>query len=320
MRIISVLVFLLLLNGCATVSPVTWKERVEGAIGSDVGNSAGVNGEKQKKIQTSPIDLHYEEQGEGDVILMLHGFGESSFTWRYLVKDLAKKYRVIRLDLKGFGKSPKPKDGRYSIYDQAVVVNQFIKKHELNNITLVGHSLGGGVALALTLIAEKEAWQVDRLIVLDAAAYRQTLPSMMRQLKNPLVGNVGIHFVSPYYQARKAYEFSFFDNKKIPLEGVRESAQNFAQEGSRYVYVQSVRQLIPDDIESVSAQYKTIKQPTLVIWGYHDEVVSRRYARRLHRDINNSELKLIKRAGHMPHEERPKTVLKVMEAFLARNK
>ncbi len=316
MKIISVLVLLFLLSGCTAVSPVTWEERVEGGIEDGVGDNRG----KLRNSQASRIDLHYEEQGEGDVVLMLHGFGESSFTWRYLVKDLAKKYRVIRLDLKGFGQSPKPRDGRYSIYDQAVVVNQFIKKHKLNNITLVGHSLGGGVALALTLIAEKEPWQVDRLIVLNAAAYRQALPSMMRKLKNPFIGNIGIHFVSPYYQARKAYEFAFFDNKKIPLEGVRESAQNFAQEGSRYVFVQSVRQLIPDDIESVSAQYKTIKQPTLVIWGYNDVVVSRRYARRLHKDIKNSELKLIRRAGHMPHEERPEKVLKVMEGFLARAK
>lgn len=303
MKTISLLLVLVLsgvLMGCSTVSPVTWKERID------------------NQPSLTDIDLHYQEKGQGDVMLLLHGFGESSFTWRYLFDDLAQKHHVIALDLKGFGQSPKPKDGRYSIYDQAMVVSQFIKKRQLKKVTLVGHSLGGGVALALTLLANKQPWdwQVERLIVLDAAAYQQALPSMLKQLKDPIIGNIGVYLVSPEFQARKAYEFSFYDNDKIPEEGVKESAKNFSRSGSRYVYLQSVKQLIPDDIKKVSDQYKTIEQPALVIWGFHDEVVSRRYARRLHADLQNGKLVLIRKVGHMPQEEAPEKVLALIHAFM----
>ncbi|CAA6815008.1 MAG: Hydrolase, alpha/beta fold family [uncultured Thiotrichaceae bacterium] len=291
---------LLGLTGCTAVSPVTWKERVE-----------------RKPAQIIP-QLHYEEQGTGETLLLLHGLGESSFTWRYLVDDLAKQYRVISLDMKGFGKSPKPRDGRYSIYDQAIVVKQFIEQQQLDKFTLVGHSLGGGVALALTLMAEQETWDIERLVLIDAAAYKQNLPSMLRDLSKPVVGDIGIYVVSPTKQAKQAYKFSFYNDMKIPSEGVKEYARNLLRPRSRYVFLQSTKQLIPEDIEAVSQQYAQIQQPTLIIWGYHDVVIHRRNAKRLHNDLTNSTLKLIRDAGHMPQEETPKQVFALITDWLSK--
>lgn len=299
MRAFWAFLALLGLTGCTAVSPVTWKERIE------------------KKPTQATIQLHYEEKGSGETLLLLHGLGESSFTWRYLVDDLAKQYRVISLDMKGFGQSPKPKDGRYSIYDQAIMVKQFIEQQKLNNVTLVGHSLGGGVALALTLMAEQEAWNVERLVLINAAAYKQNLPSMLRDLAKPVVGDIGIYMVSTTKQAKQAYKFAFYNDMKIPAEGVKEFARNLMRPRSRYVFLQSTKQLIPEDIEAVSQQYSDIKQPSLIIWGYHDAVVHRRNAERLHKDLANSTLKLIRNAGHMPQEETPKQVLSILTDWLS---
>lgn len=290
-----------MLAGCSTLSPITWQERVE-------------------KHATQPVPrLCYQEQGQGEVLLLLHGFGESHFTWRYLVDDLAKNHRVIMPDLKGFGASPKPRDGRYSIYDQALAVRQFIEQQHLHEVTLIGHSLGGGVALALALMAQRQpqTWHVKRLVVIDGAAYWQRLPSMLAELKRPVVGRLGVYLVSPVYQARKAYEFSFYNDRRIPAEGVQESAKNFAKPGARYVYLQSAKQLVPDDIREVSGQYSTIRVPTLIIWGDHDVVVPGRYARKLHQAIKHSRLEWIAQAGHMPHEEQPQEVLRVIQDFLS---
>ena len=298
-RILVLFLFLTFLSACSTVSPVTWKERVEKTTATG-----------------SPVKLHYKEQGQGDVLLFLHGFAESSFTWRYLVDDLAKNYRVITLDLKGFGESPKPKDGRYSIYDQAVAVKYFIRQQHIKKVTLVGHSLGGGVALALSLMAEKEPWEIDRLVLIGASAYKQNLPSMLEDLNRPIIGRVGVYLISAAYQARKGYEFAFYDDDKIPEEGVKESTKNFSRAGSRYVFLYAARQLIPKDIEKISKQYKRIKQPVLIIWGKHDEVIPRRYGRRLHRSLDNSQLKMIDNAGHMPQEETPKKVLRLIKQFM----
>ena len=292
-----ILISAFFLGGCSSL-PVTWKERVE------------------SKSLPPAINLSYTEKGSGDTLLLLHGFAESRFTWRYLVDDLAKNHRVIALDLKGFGDSPKPRDGRYSIYDQAVAVKHFIEQHKLDHITLVGHSMGGGVALALTLLAEKEPWRVDRLVIIDAAAYKQNLPSMLRDLSTPIVGQLGMYLIPVNYQAKKAYAFSFYDDDKIPPEGVKQAAKSFSKPGSRYVFLQSAKQLIPEDIEKISKRYTTIKQPSLIIWGYNDVVVPRLYGLRLRRDLPNSKLMYVFKAGHMPHEEKPKVVLGLMHKFL----
>lgn len=298
MKAFWALLALLGFTGCTAVAPVTWKERIE------------------RKPSQTLTPLHYAEQGNGDTLLLLHGLGESSFTWRYLVDDLAKQYRVISLDMKGFGQSPKPRDGRYSIYDQAIAVKHFIEQQQLENVTLVGHSLGGGVALALTLMAEQESWDVKRLILINAAAYKQNLPSMLRDLAKPVVGDIGIYMVSPTKQAKQAYQFAFYNNMKIPAEGVKEYARNLLRPRSRYVFLQSTKQLIPEDIECVSRQYTQIKQPTLIIWGYHDAVVHRRHAKRLHQNLSNSTLEIIRNAGHMPQEETPQQVLSLIQDWL----
>jgi pimeloyl-ACP methyl ester carboxylesterase len=298
MKILYLFFLLLLLIGCSAISPVTWDERI-------------------KKSAINPIKLAYEEKGSGHVILFLHGFAESRFTWRYLADGLAPEYRVISLDLKGFGESPKPKDGHYSIYDQAMAVQQFIEEHQLKNITLVGHSFGGGVALALTLMAkETPSWQIDRLILLGAAGYKQNLPSMLQDLNRPLIGRIGVYLMPAYYQAIKGYEFAFYDNKKIPAAGVVESAKNFSRKGSRYVFLHTARQLIPDDINEISQQYSTIKQPALLIWGDKDRIIPRRYGYRLHKDLPNSRLEILPNVGHMTQEEAPEKVLSLIKDFM----
>ncbi len=298
MKILYLFFLLVLLTGCSAVSPVTWDERI-------------------KKSVVNPIKLAYEEKGSGQVILLLHGFAESRFTWRYLASGLASEYRVISLDLKGFGESPKPKDGHYSIYDQAMAVQAFIEEHQLKNITVVGHSFGGGVALALTLMAEKKSsWQIDRLILLGTAGYKQNLPSMLQDLNRPLIGRIGVYLMPAYYQAIKGYEFAFYDNKKIPAAGVAESAKNFSRPGARYVFLHTARQLIPDDINEISRQYTTIKQPALLIWGDKDRIIPRRYGYRLHKDLPNSRLEILPNVGHMTQEEAPEKVLSLIKDFM----
>ncbi len=102
-------------------------------------------------------DLHYQAFGEGEPILFIHGLGMTSFTWRHITEPLARGHRVIVVDLKGFGNSPKPRDDQYSIYDQARLICGFILHHDLKKLTLVGNSLGGGVALATTLYLSAHA-------------------------------------------------------------------------------------------------------------------------------------------------------------------
>ena len=84
-------------------------------------------------------------------LLLIHGFGASTYTWRHIAPELARTHRVIAVDLKGFGQSDKPFDSRYSVFDQAELLAELIEEKDLHNLTLVGHSFGGGIALMLAL-------------------------------------------------------------------------------------------------------------------------------------------------------------------------
>jgi len=222
-------------------TPNTWKNRIN------------------TKLQKS-LSLSYSKIGKGAPILFLHGFGESRYTWRYVARDLARNYRLYSLDLKGFGKSPKIKDGLYSVYDQAIIVNEFIKKHKLKDVTIVGHSLGGGVALVLALMSKKYNISIKRLILIDTMAYPQELPSMLNMLNTPIIGNLSILLIPNRTNAIEAYKFAFSDDSKIPKDGIEECAKMMGLPNAKYAYIQTVKQLIPDDINIMIKRYRYINK------------------------------------------------------------
>src|SRR4051812_7783862 len=83
---------------------------------------------------TAPVRLHYEEHGTGSPILLLHGFGANTYTWRYIAPALARNHTVIAVDLKGFGQSDKPFDERYSALDQAELLTELILDRDLHHL------------------------------------------------------------------------------------------------------------------------------------------------------------------------------------------
>lgn len=166
------------------------------------------------------IDVYYEAYGEGDPILFIHGLGVSSFTWRYLTEPLARRYRVILVDLKGFGNSPKPRDDQYSIYDQAHLICRFID-HDLNDLTLIGNSLGGGVALATTLYLSTHCSErLKRLILIDSIAYEQEIPLFVKVLATPVLGPLVVATVPNRLQVRAIMKLAYFDDDAVPEQVV----------------------------------------------------------------------------------------------------
>ena len=86
--------------------------------------------------RVNELQLASSSVGKGDPVLLIHGFGASSYSWRYVIEPLAQKYRVITIDLKGFGESPKPRDDQYSVYEQARLVRNFILENKLENLSI----------------------------------------------------------------------------------------------------------------------------------------------------------------------------------------
>jgi pimeloyl-ACP methyl ester carboxylesterase len=265
----------------------------------------------------APVRLFYQEQGSGRPLLLIHGFGASTFTWRHVAPGLARDHKVITVDLKGFGQSDKPFDSRYSVYDQAELLVQLIEDKDLRDLTLVGHSYGGGIALLLALEADgRLAGRISRLVLLDSIAYPQNIPVFFRMLDVPVVSQMGIRMVPPSVQTRVALKIAYFDDSKITSAEVEAYAAPLKTAAGKHAIIHSARQIVPEDIAMLSKRYKTMNLPTLILWCDHDRIVPLEVGIKLRRTLPNSTLRLVEECGHMPQEEQPDRTLELLKEFL----
>lgn len=265
----------------------------------------------------APVKLFYEEKGEGKPVLLIHGFGASTYTWRHIAPALAETHRVIAVDLKGFGQSDKPFDERYSVFDQAELLKQLILDNDLRDLTLVGHSFGGGVALVLMLDDDPRLkGRVSKLVLLDTIAYPQDIPVFFRMLDMPFVSHLGVRMVPPAVQTRIALRIAYLDNSKIDDEEVEMYAAPLRTAAGKHAIIHSARQIMPEGLEQISEFYESIEAPTLIAWCDHDRIVPLDVGLKLRRTLPNAEFKIVDGCGHMPQEEQPEATLDLIQDFL----
>ncbi|MGI9383243.1 MAG: alpha/beta fold hydrolase [Methyloligellaceae bacterium] len=289
--------------GCASVS-----------LGEVGGSKFAVVGKP-----AAPLRLAYSQSGRGSPVVLIHGFGANSYTWRHLAPILASNHRVYALDLKGYGKSDKPLDENYSLQDQAALVGDFIRKRRLQNVTLVGHSFGGGIALMLALDKTPGIRnRVKRLVLIDTIAYPQKIPIFFGILRTPVVGQVSQTVVPPELQARAALRIAYLDDSKITNRDVAAYAEPLYSDGAKHALIQTAKQIVPDNLGALSEGYKNLGLPTLILWCPHDKIVPIAIGRRLHSDLPNSTFRVIRGCGHIPHEERPLATAREIQEFLNR--
>jgi len=266
------------------------------------------------------IRLAYRDQGKGKPVLLLHGFGASSYTWRHVEPALtASSHRVLTLDLKGFGLSDKPFDDSYSMFDQAALVSQFIDQLGLKEVSVVGHSLGGGVALVLALDKNPaKRKRIAKLVLIDSVAYSQNIPIAFNILRTPILGKIGSSLVPLDVQIRVALRLAYYDNSKFDSRDVKQYAGPLKDKGSRHALIQTARKILPENLPELSSRYKTIQIPALIIWCDHDKVIKPDIGQRLHYDLPNSTLRIIRSCGHLPQEEKPQQTVRLVQDFLKR--
>ncbi len=265
----------------------------------------------------APVKLFYEEEGKGPPVLLIHGFGTSTYTWRHIAPALALTHRVIAVDLKGFGQSDKPFDARYSVFDQAELLAQLIEDEDLRDLTIVGHSFGGGIALLLALENDNRLnGRIKKLVLLDTIAYPQHIPVFFRLLDVPLFSHLGVRMVPPIVQTRVALRIAYFDDSKIDPEEVETYAAPLKTAAGKHAIIYSARQIVPDDLAEIAERYGSIALPTLILWCDHDRIVPFEIGLKLRRTLPNSSLRLVRDCGHMPQEEQPEITLKLLQGFI----
>ncbi len=272
-------------------------------------HTTGAQGEK--------VRLAVHEAGEGTPIVLIHGLGTSSYTWNRIMPELARDHRVLAIDLKGFGQSDKPLDGKYSIFDQASLVANVIRERNLSNVMLVGHSYGGAVALAVALAQmDNGGGPVERLVLLDSVAYRQPMPFFFKVLRTPVIGELGIALVPPEVQAAHALDVAYYNARKVPNDAVQHYAKPLHSEGGRHALFQTIKSLEPENADAIAARYRDLELPSLILWCDHDRIVPLRFGARLATDLPNARIEVIRSCGHLPHEEQPSETVAAIRRFM----
>jgi pimeloyl-ACP methyl ester carboxylesterase len=269
----------------------------------------------------APLRLWLEEAGDGDPILLIHGLGANSYSWRFLAPALARTHHVLSVDLKGFGRSDKPIDNAYGVLDQARLLETLIRRKQLEHLTIAGHSFGGGVALALTVhLNLTRPATVNRLVLIDSIAYRQPMPLFIELLRTPVLAEVGLLTAPPELQAYKGLLAAYADPGKITWQAVRAYARPLYQEGGRHALLKTAQAILPANLSTLIAAYPTIEQPALLIWCAEDRVVPLGVGRRLARALPRAELAVLRQCGHVPQEEEPTRTLARFKSFLRQHR
>ena len=254
--------------------------------------------------------------GSGDAVLLIHGFGFSKFTWRHICQSLAHTFTYYAVDLPGAGNSLVSGNFDFSLESLADVIARLIIRRNLKSLTLVGWSLGGGIALLALLRHRRElSGRVKALCIVDGIAYPQKFPFFVGLPRIPVLGSALVNFPSAQLLARAMLRFCYFDRSLITHEQIAEYASHLQKETVRRALIKTARSIDVDRLTKYIAQLGLIDVPALLIWGRDDRVVPLRIGQQLATELKHSKLIVVERCGHMPHEERPDEMIAIMQRF-----
>jgi len=271
---------------------------------------------------TFDLPLHVEILGPDpdpgvDSIVLLHGYGGSSFSWRYWAPFLAKRAHVVLVDMKGFGSAPKPDDGQYGPRHQAELIYRLILQADLQRVTLIGHSLGGGVALGAALrLLDSEPGRLKRLILVASAAYKQRMPLFVALAKYRRLASTALRILGTQFVIRHVLKSIVFDPSEVSDNQVLGYAKPLSSPEAHRALIDTALAIVPPDLEKLTARFEELDVPTLVLWGRQDRVVPLWVGERLADKLPDAKLQVLENCGHMPAEELPKESWEALQAFL----
>ena len=244
-----------------------------------------------KEVVVFGTKIHYVEAGSGPVVILLHGLGGSTQNWALNISVLAQKFHVIVPDQIGFGKSDKPFIN-YRIGTYVDYLDQFCKQLKIDRASLVGNSMGGWVAAAYTIAFPE---RVERLVLVDAAGYAPPANFDSRILYglNPSTR-----------EGMKQVAGKVFYNKLFLSDALIDQAMTLRITAGDGYTINSIIESIIRGEDFLDNRVKSIKQPTLVVWGREDGLTPLADGERLKKEIPNSTLLVIDQCGHVPQFEK----------------
>lgn len=233
------------------------------------------------EVKINNLKIAYDCDGEGENIILLHGWGANRYTWDKVYKHLIKNYKVYRFDLPGFGDSPEPEEA-ISIDELGDILNELCIRIKIDNPIILGHSYGGRIAIKYA-----SKYNLKKLILVDSAGIKHKV-----KFKN--------RFKIRLYKILKKLHIN-----------VKMGSSDYKQASP--VMKSMIVKAINDDLTSI---LEKIKVPTLIIWGENDTATPLNDAKILNEKIKNSGLVVIDKVGHFPYIENYQYFIIVLDSFL----
>ncbi len=264
-------------------------------------------------VMVNGMNVHVRDEGPRDdamPIVLLHGTSASLHTFEGWARALRDGHRVIRLDMPGFGLTGPNPEGRYDGAAYVAFMRATFDKLGIQKCVLGGNSFGGYVAWK-TAVADP---RVQKLILVDAGGYpnpNAKMPLGFRLAKTPVINRLAKYSL-PRSLVEKSLRNVYGDPSKVTPEQIDLYYDLAVRAGNREALVKRFEQSRYGD----EAEIKTIKIPTLILWGGHDHLIAPEFGARFHEDIAGSQLVTFDALGHVPHEEDPAATVAPLLTFL----
>jgi pimeloyl-ACP methyl ester carboxylesterase len=258
--------------------------------------------------------------GQGPALLLIHGIGDSSSTWEHLLPFLALDHTVIAPDLLGHGASDKPR-ADYSVAAYANGMRDLLSVLGVDRATVIGHSLGGGVAMQF---AYQYPERCERLVLVSTGGVSREVHPVLRLASLP-DADLLLPLVS-YNLTRLVVRGAFGAFQRLNTDLGRDAADflrvfdTLPDATARSAFVRTLRAVVDPRgqvITMLDRCYLTRGMPTLLVWGAHDAIIPYSHARLVHAAMPGSRLETFENAGHFPHHAEPARFLAVLREFLA---
>lgn len=270
------------------------------------------------------LELHgervaYRDAGHGEVILLIHGMAGSSATWRAVLPQLAKKYRVVAPDLLGHGDSAKPR-GDYSLGAFAVSLRDLLDELGIGRVTVVGQSLGGGVAMQFLY---QHPDYCERLVLISSGGLGPDVGLILRLLSAP-----GAELVLPVATPKAVLRVGNKVKSWLSGAGIHSprgaemwsAFSSLADPQTRQSFLRTLRSVVDYRGQAVSALSRLQVQaglPVMAIWGEDDNIIPVDHAYSALAAREGCRLEVLPGVGHFAQVEAPMKVVDLIEDFIA---
>ena len=264
-------------------------------------------------------DVAYRMAGEGETILLVHGMAGSSATWRHVMPALSRQYRVVAPDLPGHGASAKP-HGDYSLGAYANSLRDLLTALDIDRVTVVGQSLGGGVAMQL---AYQHPELCERLVLISSGGLGREVSWLLRLLSAP-GSELVLKVAAPWFVLDRGESVRhWLGDHGIRANRLDEMWRAYASLGdpdTRQAFLRTLRSVVDPGGQTVSAHdrlYLADAIPTLIMWGDADPIIPVEHAQAAHETMPDSRMEILHGVGHFPQVENPERVVEILLDFIS---